>query len=206
LFSFLALTLLSLLALGGCGSTPRTNFYTLSATTAPAEIAPTQRADRVAVGPVTVPDLIDRPQLVMRVTATQVTLLDLHHWAEPLKYQIPGVVATNLANLLSTTRVSEYPEVGGEMPDYWVSVDVQSFESIPGQGVSLDALWAVRRTVAGESRLGRTAVRIPAAGPGYDNLIAAHGVALTRMCEEIADAIRAMQSQVQPGAPTESGP
>ena len=46
----------------GCGSTPGSRFYTLSAAPAPAG---TSSDLSVAVGPVTVPAVVDRPQIVV---------------------------------------------------------------------------------------------------------------------------------------------
>lgn len=191
-----ALTLLAL-ALGGCGSTPKTSFYTLGAAPAAAErpAAPVQPTYRVAVGPVTVPDMVDRPQLVMRVATNQVTLLDQHHWAEPLRSEIPRVMAANMARQLPDAQVSAHARSGGSEPDYRVRVDINEFESAPGDGVRLEALWVVQRGAAGESRLGRSAIRLPASGSGYDALVAAHSQALARMSRDIADAVLTLQSQ-----------
>ena len=58
--------------------------------------------------------------------------------------------------------------------DYRVCVEVQTFESAPGQMATLDAVWVVTRAVDGGSRTGRTTVREPAPQPGYDALAAAH--------------------------------
>jgi uncharacterized lipoprotein YmbA len=190
-----ALALLAL-ALGGCANTPKTSFYTLGVPPPAAEsaMAPVQATYRVTVGPVTVPDLVDRPQLVMRVATNQVTLLDQHHWAEPLRSEIPRVLAVNLARQLPGAQVSGYSRNGGE-PDYRVRVDINDFDSAPGEGVRLEALWSVQRGGAAENQLGRSAIRVPASGPGYDALVAAHGQALARMGKDIAEAIQALQAQ-----------
>ena len=41
-------------------------------------------APSVWVAPVTLPEAVDRPQLVVRVTPNRVAILDGHRWAEPL--------------------------------------------------------------------------------------------------------------------------
>lgn len=187
-----ALTLLAL-ALAACGSSPKTHFYTLTSGAVPAEAAPSATQYGVAVGPVTLPDMVDRPQLVVRVAANQVTLLDQHRWAEPLKSEIPRVIAGNLAQLLGITRVSAYPQSGGDA-EYRVRVDIQRFESAPGESVTLETLWSVQRAAGGETRRGRSLVRMPADGAGYDAVAAAHGRALGRLSEELAEVIRAMHA------------
>ena len=89
-------TLLAVLVLAGCGSSPKANFYTLGSD-APPPRAPAAPY-RIAIGIVTVPDLIDRPQIVTRTGANQVTIDEFARWAEPLQGEIPRVIAANLAD------------------------------------------------------------------------------------------------------------
>ena len=76
-----------------------------------------------------------------------------------------------------------------ERPSY---VEVQAFESAPGQSATLDAVWTVARTKDGRSRTGRTTVREPAPQPGYEALAAAHSRAIARLSRDIADAVGAL--------------
>ena len=55
----------------GCGSTPTSRFYSLSAATEPT--APSSNLS-IAVGPVSVPAVVDRPQIVVNVGPNQVRL------------------------------------------------------------------------------------------------------------------------------------
>jgi uncharacterized lipoprotein YmbA len=76
-------------------------------------------------------------------------------------------------------------------PSYWVTIDVQRFDSIRGQEALLEAVWTVRRTTGGETRSGRTLARETVQGDGFDALAAAHSRALAKMSGDIAAAIRA---------------
>jgi len=172
--------------LAGCGSSPQASFYTLSAGAAPAQTAATYS---IAVGPVTVPAIVDRPQFVVRVGANRVTVAELHRWAEPLKSEIPRVIAENLAQMLGTKQVSAYPQSATGDAEYLVSVDIQRFDSALGEAVTIDALWSVRRA-SGEPNTGRSLVTEPAGGGSYDALVAAHGRALAAVSRDIAAAIR----------------
>ena len=78
------------------------------------------------------------------------------------------------------------------MSNYRVGIEVQTFESAPGQAATLDAVWTVARTKDGRSRTGRTTVREPAPQPGYDALAAAHSRAVARLSRDIADAVGAL--------------
>ncbi len=59
-----------------------------------------------------------------------------------------------------------------------MTIDVQRFESIPGETVLVDAVWAVSPTAGGETRSGRTVAREAAQGKDFDALAAAHSRAL----------------------------
>jgi hypothetical protein len=52
-----------LFALAGCGRSPKKRFYTLGAGAAPARVE-ASASYSIAVGPVTIPAIVDRPQLV----------------------------------------------------------------------------------------------------------------------------------------------
>ena len=174
----------------GCGSTPSSRFYTLSATPAPGAGTPSDLS--LAVGPVTIPAVIDRPQIVVSAGPNQVRLDEFNRWASPLQSNISRVVADNLAAILGTPRVSLFPQTVSAAADYRVAIQVQSFDSAPGDAATLDAVWTVSRAKDGKSQTGRTAVREAAPQGGFDGLAAAHSRALARLSRDIADAIQAL--------------
>jgi uncharacterized protein len=181
---------LVLLALAACGTPPKERYYTLSPAAANAPAAGGS-ALGIAVGPVTVPEMVDQPQLVVQVAANQVTLYEFQRWASPLKSEIARVIAANLAQELGTARVWTYAQTTLANPDYQVLLDVQRFDSVLGEAVTIDALWSIRRAAGGAPRTGRSSVRETVSGPGFDALVAAHSRALARVSQDIAGAIRA---------------
>jgi uncharacterized lipoprotein YmbA len=176
----------------GC-STPASRFYTLSR--APASAAtPAAPASNmtVVVGPVSIPAIVDLPQIVISTGANSVSLDEFNRWASPLQSNISRVVAENLVTLLGTPRVSQFQQSLNLDADYRVAIEVQSFESAPGDAATLNAVWVVRRLKDGKSQTGRTTVREPTGTAGFDALAAAHSRALARMSQEIADVIRGL--------------
>jgi len=172
----------------GC-ATPTSRFYTLSTTPAPAG---TPVAYSVAVGPVTIPAVIDRPQIVVSTSPNQVQLDEFNRWAAPLQSNIARVVADNLASILGTARVSLFPQTMSAAADYRVAIQVQRFDTAPGDAASLEALWTITRTKDGTAQTGRTSVRESSPSGGYDGVAAAHSRALARLSRDIADAIQAL--------------
>jgi uncharacterized lipoprotein YmbA len=178
--------------LAGCAS-PRSHLYTLSASAAPAAPSdPRTTALVVVVGPVSIPAVVDAPQIVVTTSANQVSLEEFNRWASPLQSNIAHVVADDLVAMLGTPRVSLFQTSQNVDADYRVAIEVQTFQSTPGVAATLSALWTVRRVKDGKSETGRTTVREPSTQQGYDALAAAHSRALGRLSQEIADAIRTL--------------
>jgi uncharacterized lipoprotein YmbA len=177
--------------LAACGSPPKERYYTLAAAASAPAAATGATTASIAVGPVTVPETVDQPQLVVRVAANELSMYEFQRWASPLKSEIARVIAANLAQELGTARAWSYSRATLPNPDYQVLVDIQRFDSALGEAVTIDALWTVRRAAGGAPRTGRSSVREPTSGAGFDALVAAHSRALASVSRDIAGAIRA---------------
>jgi hypothetical protein len=177
----------------GCASPP-SHFYTLSRTATPVA---TPSKLSVVVGPVSIPAIVDLPQIVVSTGPNQVTLDEYNRWASPLQNNISRVVAENLVAILGAPRVSLFQQSLNADADYRVAIEVQSFDSVPGEAATLDAVWMVRRTRDGKADTGRTTVREPAEEKGYAALAAAHSRALARLSQDVAEVIR-VQDRVAP--------
>ena len=191
-FRLIAMLVLAAATLTGCASSPTPRFYMLSAPEQPAAAA----VYSVAVGPVTVPEIVDRPQFVLRNGANEVTILEQTRWADSLQREIPRVIAANLAQALGDARVWAFPQGIGSEPDYRVAVDIQRFDSAPGDAATVEALWRVSPGdgKSGAVRSGRSRAHEPTKGMEYDALVAAHSRALANISLDIAEAIRAARA------------
>ena len=177
--------------LAACASAP-SRFYALTSTAAGDGVASVPVA--VLVGPVTVPADVDRPEMVVQAAPNRVDVDEFNRWAAPLGDAIARVVAGDLTVLLATPDVATAPMANFRADDR-VTINVQRFESLPGQFVLLDAVWTVQRVADGTTRSGRTTARESVAGDGYDALAAAHSRALARLSGDVADAIRATNAR-----------
>ena len=149
------------------------------------------------MGPVSVPAVVDRPQIVVNVGPNQVRLEEFNRWAAPLQNNIARVVADNLVLMLGTPRVILSEQLLSADADYRAAIDVQSFQSAPGEAAILDAVWSVRRSKDGKAETGRTTVRETVQEKGYDALAAAHSRALARLSRDIAAAVAALGRSAQ---------
>ena len=176
--------------LGGCAS-PASHLYTLTA--APATAAGQAPCNvSVMVGPVSVPAAVDIPQIVVSTGPNQVAHDEFNRWASPLQNDIARVVAEDLVAMLGTPRVMLFQQALSTKPDYQVAIEVQNFESAPGESATVNAVWTVRRVKDGKTETGRTSDREAITQKGYDALVAAHSQAIGRMSQAIADAIRTL--------------
>lgn len=185
----------ALTLLVGCASAPSSQFYTLNAARQPAASA---SKISIAVGPVSIPTVVDRPQMVLSTGSNQVQLDEFNRWATPLQNDISRVVAENLVKMLGTPSVTLFPQTASAQAGYRVSIEVQSFVSTLGEAASLDAVWNVRRMKDNATQSGRSTVREPVdavtADKSHDALAAAHSRAVAHMSQDIADAVRTLES------------
>jgi uncharacterized lipoprotein YmbA len=176
----------ALALLAGCATAP-SKFYALSSTAAGDGATPVPCA--VLVGPVSVPAPVDRPEFVVEVSPNRVELDEFNRWASPLNDAIARAVAGDLAVLLASPDVAVAP-LANFHPDYRVTINVQRFDSIAGQSVLIDAVWAVHPSGGGTTRSGRTTAREVVSEESFDALAAAHSRALAQVSGDIAAAIR----------------
>ena len=182
--------LIGMALLSACASPP-SHFYTLTPTREPAASAPSSAS--IAVGPVLIPESVNRPELVVQVGPNQVALDELNRWAAPLPAEIQRVLIENLTHLLGTPRVSRYPQGPITSPDFRVRIDVLRFESAPGNTALLDVIWTVQGKDEKDTKTGRTTSHEPLTDTSYDTLVAAHSRALGTLSRDLAEAIRALE-------------
>jgi uncharacterized protein len=190
---------LAAVALAACATSPPSRFFTLSG--APAPASPTSTLS-IVVGPVTLPAVIDRPEIVVTVGENEVWLDEFNRWASPLADAIAVATAENLSATLATARATPLVQSAVDA-DYRVGIEVQRFQSVPGAYALLDAVFTVRRAADSRTATGRTTAREPVTGKSYEALAAAHSGALARLAADIAAAVRSLPPQApKPASPT----
>jgi uncharacterized protein len=173
--------------LAGCGGSPKASFYTLSPDPSLQPVA-ADSSLRLTVGPVTVPELVDKPQIVTRREPNEVWINEFARWGEPLKDNIARTLAADLARLLGSEHVTVYPQ-GADVKAYQLRVDVMRFDSSVGEEVVLDALWTVKSPDGALRVDGHTVTHVPADGAGFDAIARAHSRALAQLGREVAAGI-----------------
>ena len=135
------------------------------------------------------PEALDRPQIVLRVAPNRHAISDAEHWSEPLKREIPRVIAEEVGQWLSSARVAAHMQQSGQGADFRVLIDVLRFESVPGESITLDAAWSVRSRAGARLREARSVFVERVHAPGVAPLVAAHQEALAALGRKIAEAV-----------------
>ncbi|OGQ85544.1 MAG: hypothetical protein A2512_00805 [Deltaproteobacteria bacterium RIFOXYD12_FULL_56_24] len=180
------------LMLAGCARTHQISYYQLSPLETVRNGAATGGAGEMVlgIGPVRLPEYLDRTQFVIRLTANRLQVEDSHRWVEPLGENIARVLGENLSALLGVERILLYPWPVSQSSDYQLLVEVLHFENDSDGAARLVARWSVKGKDGGivlpERRSSHLA---PAVSRDQEGLVAALSEALKSFCREIAQAL-----------------
>jgi uncharacterized lipoprotein YmbA len=181
--------------LSGCTSTPATRFFVLSSVSG-SERARNPEAERcfsIGIGPVKLPEYLNQPEIVTRITQNELRLDEFARWAEPLDDNISRALAKNLLSLLCIRRIAIFPWRGGTPIDYRIDVDVIQMDGILGESASLGVTWSIwDGTDRKKSPLltKRSTYREPTGGgEDYGTFVSAQSRNLTSLSREIAETI-----------------
>ena len=128
----------------------QTRFIVLSSATSPGPNGAGSSSDdkltsvAVGVGPIRLPGYLDRPELVIRTSPNGLELSESDRWAEPLTDNFRHVLANDLANLLGTANIVQFPWYPGTPLDFAVQIQVQRFEADTSRKATLAASWELR--------------------------------------------------------------
>jgi uncharacterized protein len=186
------------LGLAGClGSSAPPRFYTLSPLKTLDRPASAGTDATLAIGPVEIPDYIDRQQIVTRIGANELVLAEFDRWGSSLDNQITGSLVATLRDRLASQQIAVAPwrsAILSGVATYRVAVSVSRFDGIPGQSVVLQARWELISQGRGkEESLGlrEATVTEKIDGASYDALVAGMQRALLRFGQQMADTVAA---------------
>lgn len=136
----------TLAVITGCASTPPSKFYVLnSIEKQEAQQKGSHSMQHVAIGidSIEIPDYLDRSQMVIRSSHSELMVDEFNRWAGSLRENISSVLAENLSLLLSTDRVFIHPWISADAVNYWIHVEIIRLDAILGNTVTMKALWTI---------------------------------------------------------------
>jgi len=182
---FFPLLLIALFAAGCAGGSK--SFYVLTADGP----SPTGGGRGLGIGPVSVAEYIDRPNLVIQSEANSLSVAEDHRWAGDLSASVARVTAANLGRRLGTGNVRVYPWQRDDEISQQVVIDIRQLHGSADGFAVIEAGWRVYSLPDRKLKASRTFVdREPLERDGYQPLVAAQSKLLSRMADSIAKEMR----------------
>jgi len=192
LFAACPIHLIPLCALlAGCAGTTD-QFYRLSPDgELPAARAAGEAALPIGLGPVKLPDYIDRAELVFQSAENRFEIPPDHRWAGSLGDSVTEVLAADLGHRLNSAAVYAYPWDPSHAPRYSIPVRIRQFHAVSGGDAILDVSWEIRDPASSTTRqFGSEVFEEALMEEGYDGVVAAQNRLLGRLADAIADQLR----------------
>ena len=178
---FLSFAALALLA--GCGSTPPTEYYVLSAD---APIGRSTAQPSVGIAELQIAEYLQRPEIMVMESTNRARLDGFERWAEPLEDGIRRTLALNLGALLKTDSVRVRPWPRDWIPDWMLRCTVARLDASATR-VELVALWSLQRRAGVAPALERSSrLSRSRSGSSVDSLAADFSALLLELSQQIA--------------------
>lgn len=171
-FSLKITLVTALLLLTACSSDP-IQFHTLT------PVQPggaSSSGTDIQIEAITVPPQVDRPQIVIRQGNAGLAILETQWWGASLVDELRSALVDQMVNSNPQRRVS-------------LRLDVQRFDSLPGQYALIDVRWRLRILSTGDALLVtcRSTLQTPS-GASIDDLVLAHQNNVKRLAATISQA------------------
>jgi uncharacterized lipoprotein YmbA len=122
-----------------CSTTPPSRHYLLTATL---DEIPASQSPAIGVGPIEIPEYLNRNTLVYRGQDNELEITHQSRWGEPLEDGISRVVSLNLAGLVGTENVRSFPWHPQRPPDYGVKIRILRMDATDSEAI-LIAEWVI---------------------------------------------------------------
>jgi len=179
--------LLTTAVIAGCINTPLPDYYVLTPETGQVDLRDKMPGIAVGIGPITIPETLNRSNIVTPRDSNQLVVAEYHRWSEPLRDNISRILITNLAARTSLDKLYAYPWLGNDV-DYQLRVDVLQMTGNLEDSVYLQVRWQVL-TGTKPAKIIRTRIRDyrePVQKESYSSMVAAYSRTFATMTDNIS--------------------
>jgi uncharacterized lipoprotein YmbA len=187
---------LFVVVLSSCASSPPSKFYQFSALNGQAAEPGNSShggSEVVSIGPVRIPDYLDRPQIVTRSGQNELRLAEFDRWAGSIENDIIRVLAEDISAQLPEDRffvIRWTPLLQSQLSSsYRVEMIVSRFDGPLDGAVTLRAQWGLFGRDKNVLVRKESVIVEKVNGSGYDAYVDAMSRAIGRLGKEIADGI-----------------
>jgi hypothetical protein len=180
----------------GCASVgEKTKFYTLSVPSEPGEkgsyrghsVTPMATPVFIDVMPVTVPERLARPQLVIRIRDQETQLLILEHarWSSHFNYELRDAFAAAIAEKAGAQNQIRGSRAAGP-PVYRIAIELSQFDATVGGRVNARFDWTITHSTSAHSVACYSTIS-EVAGGSIESLVKGIQHAVATAAERIAE-------------------
>lgn len=145
----------------------------------------------LGIGPVRIPMLLRRPQIISRVSNNELKVSEKHHWAGSLREDITQALIDNIASLSGTSNIEKFPWKRSFKPSYQVRVQIEKLDGELDGHITLKARWWLRKGNAGKDFLSKyTVLQVATKGNDYSSYVAAQSEAIFQLSQRIVQSFR----------------
>lgn len=188
----------SLLFLTACASTPM-RYHALSEGDVPHGL--TSSGDvkiLVEIAPISLPDRVNRPEIVASEADGRVRVLEFDRWVGDLSNEIELVLDRVLWKRLGAANVYQAPmneATAGQRNYYRLNVSLSRFDVVLGEGATVDGTWTLRRLRGERRAMCRFTTIQPLAGESAGEIASS----LRQAIKVFADAVALSMERLQKG-------
>lgn len=183
----------------GCTTATPLRFYLLVPLAEPAKPDPLLDKLVIGIGPIEIPEYLDRAEIVTRRGPARLVLGDSDKWGEPLDPMLGRVLVENLERQLGSRNIQLLPQRRESRLDAQLEMDLLRFDAEEDGPVVLDLRW---RLFDREGRLmgsDRLTLRQLVTWPGaldvgaarYEIVVAAMNRAMVSLASELGTILKA---------------
>ncbi len=195
-----------LLFLAGCvvGHSPPARFYTLTPLESGGASA-TLSAKPLIVGPVSIPDYLNRPQIVTRSGANELVFAEFDRWGGALSSEISQALAMDISRSAGSNGFTVLPwqalPLNSSESFYRIPVEIARFDGVLGKEVVLQARWRLllKQGPKEQTLLSRElTITERCDEESYEGVVAAMGRAVKKLGAVLSDGIRSSAPEKTP--------
>ncbi|MBI4847236.1 MAG: membrane integrity-associated transporter subunit PqiC [Nitrospirae bacterium] len=191
--------IISITVLTGCAVTKESRFYTLNSISSQAVVqqsVETHERGLIALGPVEIPDVLDRPQIVFYSGSNQLVYSEFDRWAGSLKDDISQVLIKEISERLSSGGVAVVSWRQSVPTTYRIDLQITKFGKTSENEVVLSARWTLSE---GKDKkvvyVHESKINEPVDGQGHAAVVTAMSRSLQSLSREIADVVRKISTE-----------
>jgi len=196
--NFIAFVFLALIV-SGCVSIPNSptpRFYALSSTDKVGAISNNLNAIIIGIGPVKIPEYLDRPQMVTINKAKMLQFAQFDRWGESLDLGLARLIREDLTINLPKVKWTLYPWNPSMPVRYQVLVEIVQLDSQLDRDMFFVAQWTIIDLKDSKTLLvKRSEFRKAINPPNYSGLAQTLSTACSSLSDQIAQALASLKTK-----------